>query len=65
MKPKDCIFIIQEIEKNGKKLWTMELATLKSIKFKINRDENTTPNQDKLLMAIYQRVTDVQRNYRR
>jgi hypothetical protein len=57
MKPKDCLFLIGEIQKS-KRLGCFELSVLKSVKIKISRDEDTTKNQDKILLSIYERLTD-------
>lgn len=65
MKPKDAAAIISEIQKYPSKLSCFELALLKSSKLKISRDENTTPNMDRLLLSTYERVTDAPRSYRR
>ena len=61
MTPKNASFIIDEIQKNMKKLWAADYGMLKTIKHKISRDENLTKNQEKSLMALYERVTDCRR----
>lgn len=65
MKPAQVAAIVSEIQKFPSKLGSFELSVLKNAKIKIGRDENTSPNLDKWLMSIYERITDAPRRYGR